>query len=151
MAATVPRNSDEKFREELATVFRENGKLLATPLFIALLVVEVTDVTLAVDSIPAIFGITRDAFIVYTSNVFAILGLRSLYFALSGLMKLFHYLNYGLSVVLIFIGAKMLLPEKFQIPTWVALAVIAGVLTTSVVLSVVYPKPETPSSEERQV
>ena len=129
---------------------RREGKLLATPLFVVLLVVETTDILFATDSIPAILAITRDPFIVYTSNVFAILGLRSLYFALSGLMKLFHYLNYGLSVVLIFIGAKMLLPEKFQLPTWVALAVIAGVLATSVVLSVIYPKPEEPSSEERQ-
>jgi TerC family integral membrane protein len=130
---------------------RREGKILATPLFVVLLVVETTDILFATDSIPAILAITRDPFIVYTSNVFAILGLRSLYFALSGLMKLFHYLNYGLSVVLIFIGAKMLLPEKFQLPTWVALAVIAGVLATSVVLSVVYPKPEgAPSSEERQ-
>jgi TerC family integral membrane protein len=129
---------------------RREGKILATPLFVVLLVVETTDILFATDSIPAILAITRDPFIVYTSNVFAILGLRSLYFALSGLMKLFHYLNYGLSVVLMFIGAKMLLPERFQLPTWVALAVIAGVLTTSVVLSVIYPKPEAPSSEERQ-
>jgi tellurite resistance protein TerC len=129
---------------------RREGKILATPLFVVLLVVETTDILFATDSIPAILAITRDPFIVYTSNVFAILGLRSLYFALSGLMKLFHYLNYGLSVVLMFIGAKMLLPERFQLPTWVALAVIAGVLTTSVVLSVIYPKPEASSSEERQ-
>jgi tellurite resistance protein TerC len=127
------------------------GKVFATPLFVVLLVVETTDILFATDSIPAILAITRDPFIVYTSNVFAILGLRSLYFALSGLMKLFHYLNYGLSVVLMFIGAKMLLPEKFQLPTWVALAVIAGVLATSVALSVIYPKPEAPNSEERQV
>jgi tellurite resistance protein TerC len=129
---------------------RREGRILATPLFVVLLVVETTDILFATDSIPAILAITRDPFIVYTSNVFAILGLRSLYFALSGLMKLFHYLNYGLSVVLIFIGAKMLLPEKFQLPTWVALAVIAGVLATSVVLSVVFPKPEAPSSEGPQ-
>ena len=126
---------------------RQERRILATPLFVVLLVVETTDILFATDSIPAILAITRDPFIVYTSNVFAILGLRSLYFALSGLMKLFHYLNYGLSVVLMFIGAKMLLPEKFQLPTWVALAVIAGVLATSVVLSVVYPKPEAPNSE----
>jgi len=129
---------------------RREGKILATPLFVVLLVVETTDILFATDSIPAILAITRDPFIVYTSNVFAILGLRSLYFALSGLMKLFHYLNYGLSVVLMFIGAKMLLPERFEFPTWVALAVIAGVLATSVVLSVIYPKPEEPNSEERQ-
>jgi tellurite resistance protein TerC len=128
---------------------RREGKILATPLFVVLLVVETTDILFATDSIPAILAITRDPFIVYTSNVFAILGLRSLYFALSGLMKLFHYLNYGLSVVLIFIGAKMLLPEKWHFPTWVALAVIAGVLGTSVLLSVLFPKNEGPSSGER--
>jgi tellurite resistance protein TerC len=129
---------------------RREGRILATPLFVVLLVVETTDILFATDSIPAILAITRDPFIVYTSNVFAILGLRSLYFALSGLMKLFHYLNYGLSVVLIFIGAKMLLPEKLHFPTWVALAVIAGVLATSVVLSLIYPKPEAPNSEGPQ-
>ncbi len=81
-----------------------------------LLVVETTDILFATDSIPAILAITRDPFIVYTSNVFAILGLRSMYFALAGMMKLFHYLNYGLSVVLMFIGAKMLLPERYHVP-----------------------------------
>ncbi len=119
---------------------RREGKNLATPLFVVLLVVETTDILFATDSIPAILAITRDPFIVYTSNVFAILGLRSLYFALAGLMKLFHYLNYGLSVVLMFIGAKMLLPERYHVPTWVALVVVAGVLALSVLASVVFPK-----------
>jgi TerC family integral membrane protein len=128
---------------------RRQGKTFATPLFVVLLVVETTDILFATDSIPAILAITRDSFIVYTSNVFAILGLRSLYFALSGLMKLFHYLNYGLSVVLIFIGAKMLLPEKYHVPTWAALAVVAGVLAVSVLASVVFPKKDGPNSEER--
>jgi tellurite resistance protein TerC len=94
-------------------------------------------------------AITRDSFIVYTSNVFAILGLRSLYFALAGMMKLFHYLNYGLSVVLIFIGVKMLLPERYHVPTWAALVVIAGVLAIAVVASLLFPqkeKEEKPSS-----
>jgi tellurite resistance protein TerC len=126
---------------------RREGKIFATPLFVVLLVVETTDILFATDSIPAILAITRDPFIVYTSNVFAILGLRSLYFALAGMMKLFHYLNYGLSVVLIFIGAKMLLPEKYHVPTWAALAVIAGVLGISVLLSIVFPKKESPSLE----
>jgi TerC family integral membrane protein len=121
-------------------VVRRDGKLLFTPLFIVLLVVETTDVMFATDSIPAILAITRDSFIVYTSNVFAILGLRSLYFALAGMMKLFHYLNYGLSVVLIFIGIKMLLPERYHVPTGAALAVIAGVLALSVVASVLFPR-----------
>jgi len=128
-------------------VVRRDGKLLFTPLFVVLLVVETTDILFAVDSIPAILAITRDPFIVYTSNVFAILGLRSLYFALAGMMKLFHYLNYGLSIVLIFIGVKMLLPERYHVPTWAALAVIAAVLTLSVLASVLFPRRERASSE----
>jgi tellurite resistance protein TerC len=121
-------------------VARRGGKLQFTPLFVVLLVVETTDILFAVDSIPAILAITRDPFIVYTSNVFAILGLRSLYFALSGMMRLFHYLNYGLSFVLIFVGVKMLLPERYHVPTWAALAVIAGVLALSVLASVLFPQ-----------
>jgi len=124
---------------------RREGKVLFTPLFVVLLVVETTDILFATDSIPAILAITRDPFIVYTSNVFAILGLRSMYFALAGMMKLFHYLNYGLSVVLIFIGAKMLLPERYHVPTWAALAVVAGVLGLSVLASVLFPKSEKPN------
>jgi tellurite resistance protein TerC len=119
---------------------RTAGKFFVTPLFLVLLVIETTDIIFATDSIPAILAITRDPFIVYTSNVFAILGLRSLYFALAGLMKLFHYLNYGLSIVLMFIGARMLLPDKYDIPTWMALIVVAGMLTVSVLASVLFPK-----------
>ena len=114
--------------------------LYATPLFVVLLVVETTDLLFAVDSIPAILAITRDAFIVYTSNVFAILGLRSMYFALAGMMEMFRYLHYGLSLVLIFVGAKMLLSHYFEIPTPVALAAVAGVLSISVVASLAHPK-----------
>jgi tellurite resistance protein TerC len=121
---------------------RREAKLLATPLFVVLLVVETTDILFATDSIPAILAITRDPFIVYTSNVFAILGLRSIYFALSGLMKLFHYLNYGIAVVLMFIGIKMLVSIRYDIPTWAALAVIGGVLGVSVLASVLFPKSE---------
>jgi len=121
---------------------RREGKSFATPLFIVLLVVETTDILFATDSIPAILAISHDPFIVYTSNVFAILGLRSIFFALSGLMKLFHYLNYGLAVVLMFIGAKMLVSAKYQLPTWVALLVIAVVLAVSVFASVLFPKNE---------
>jgi tellurite resistance protein TerC len=116
------------------------GKRFATPLFVVLLVVETTDVLFATDSIPAVLAITRDPFIVYTSNVFAILGLRSLYFALSGMMKLFHHLHYGLAVVLMFIGAKMVASIRYEIPTWVALTVIAGVLAISVLASVIFPQ-----------
>ena len=129
---------------------RREGRLMATPLFLTLLVVETTDLIFAVDSIPAILAITRDSFIVYTSNVFAILGLRSLYFALAGMMKLFHYLNYGLSLVLIFIGIKMLLPEDYHVPTWIALLVIAVTLAASVLASVMFPKKAEANSEERQ-
>lgn len=125
---------------------RRAGKIFATPLFIVLLVVETTDILFATDSIPAILAISRDSFIVYTSNVFAILGLRSLFFALSGLMKLFHYLNYGLAVVLMFIGAKMLLSFRYQMPIWAALAVIAAVLALSVLASLVFPQKEEVSS-----
>ena len=114
--------------------------LYATPLFIVLLVVETTDVLFAVDSIPAILAITLDAFIVYTSNVFAILGLRSMYFALAGMMELFHYLHYGLSLVLIFVGGKMLVSHYYQIPTELALGVVAGILIISVVASMLHPK-----------
>jgi tellurite resistance protein TerC len=119
-----------------------NGRYFATPLFVVLLMVEVTDVVFALDSIPAILAVTTDPFIVYTSNVFAILGLRSLFFALSGLMALFHYLRYGLAVVLVFIGAKMLLAEVYHIPVHWALAVVVGVLLLSVLASLIYHVPE---------
>jgi tellurite resistance protein TerC len=117
-----------------------DGRRFATPLFVVLLVVETTDILFATDSIPAILAISHDPFIVYTSNVFAILGLRSIFFALSGLMKLFHYLNYGLAIVLMFIGAKMLISVKYQIPTWIALTVLAAVLGTSVIASILFPE-----------
>lgn len=119
---------------------RRAGRTLATPLFIVLLVVETTDILFATDSIPAVLAISHDPLIVYTSNAFAILGLRSMYFALATHMKLFHYLHYGLAVVLMFIGAKMLIGFKYQVPTWVALVVIASVLATSILASVLFPK-----------
>ena len=111
-----------------------NGKNLATPLFLCLLSVEFTDLIFAVDSIPAIFAITDDPFIVYTSNVFAILGLRSLYFALEGVISRFPYLRYGLALVLVFIGIKMLLVDVFKVPVAASLGVIAFILTISVLL-----------------
>ena len=120
--------------------FLRNPGLYATPLFIVLLVIETTDVLFAVDSIPAVLAITRNAFIVYTSNVFAILGLRSMYFALAGMMEVFDYLHYGLSVVLIFIGAKMLAAHYIEIPTAWTLAMVLLVLVVSVVASVLRPK-----------
>ncbi len=120
--------------------FVRNPGLYATPLFVVLLVVETTDLLFAVDSIPAILAITRDAFIVYTSNVFAILGLRSMYFALAGMMEMFRYLHYGLSLVLVFVGAKMLLSHYIEIPTHLALAAVAGVLAISVIASIANPR-----------
>ena len=120
---------------------RENGICMATPLFVVLLLVEFTDLIFAVDSIPAIFAVTKDPFIVYTSNVFAILGLRSLYFALAGVMDKFHYLKIGLGVVLSFVGVKMILAHTaWKIDTLVSLGVIVLILTTSVVWSLVKPR-----------
>ena len=120
---------------------RENGVLFATPLFVVLLLVEFTDVIFAVDSIPAIFAVTTDSFIVYTSNVFAILGLRSLYFALAGMMDKFHYLKTGLGVVLTFVGVKMLLGHTaFKIDTLVSLGVIVTILIASIAASLRWPK-----------
>ena len=114
--------------------------LYATPLVVVLLVVETTDIVFAVDSIPAVLAITLNAFIVYTSNVFAILGLRSMYFAVAGMMDLFEYLHYGLSLVLVLIGAKMLASHYVTIPTAVALGTVAGVIAMSILASVVFPR-----------
>lgn len=120
---------------------REKGILMATPLFVVLILVEISDLIFAVDSIPAIFAVTTDPFIVYTSNVFAILGLRSLYFALAGVMDKFHYLKLGLGVILTFVGVKMLLVHTpYKIDTLLSLGVIVIVLTTSVVCSLLKPK-----------
>ena len=120
---------------------RENGVRMATPLFVVLILVEISDLIFAVDSIPAIFAVTKDPFIVYTSNVFAILGLRSLYFALAGVMDKFHYLKIGLGVVLTFVGVKMILSHTaWKIDTLVSLGVIVLILTASVVLSLLRPK-----------
>jgi tellurite resistance protein TerC len=122
---------------------RIRGVLYATPLFLVLLVVESTDLVFALDSIPAIFAITDDPFIVYTSNVFAILGLRALYFALAGIMDRFRYLKVGLSATLVFVGVKMLLSDVAKIPVSVSLGVVIGVLALSVGASLlVPPKPE---------
>ena len=114
--------------------------LMATPLFVVLILVETTDLIFAVDSIPAIFAVTRDPFLVYTSNVCAILGLRSLYFLLAGVIHKFHYLKLGLAVVLTFVGVKMLLGSVYEIPITVSLLIIAIVLTTAAVTSVIFPK-----------
>ena len=118
---------------------RRNGQLYLTTLSLVLLVVETTDVFFAVDSIPAVLAVTRQPFIVFTSNVFAILGLRAFYFALAGLMDRFHLLHYGLAAILIFIGAKMLAANYFQIPTLYALAAIIAALAASILLSLLWP------------
>jgi len=121
----------------------QGGRRAATPLFVALLLVETTDLIFAVDSIPAILAITQDPFIVYTSNVFAILGLRSLYFALAGVVRMFHYLSIGLAGVLVFVGGKMLLVDVVKVPTALSLGVIAAILGVSVVASVLRPRSPT--------
>jgi tellurite resistance protein TerC len=119
---------------------RKDGLRFATPLFVVLVMVETTDVVFAADSIPAILAVSRDTFIVYTSNVFALLGLRALYFALEGLMRLFHYLHYGLSLILIFIGGKLLFQEIYHIPMGISLGVVGFILGMSIVLSLLLPK-----------
>lgn len=127
---------------------RKMGRLIATPLFIVLVVIETTDLVFALDSIPAILAITRDEFIIYSSNAFAILGLRALYFAVAGIMRLFHYLHYGLSLILVFVGIKMLLSDFYHIPTPYALAFIGGSLALSIIASVLYPKEDVPVEAE---
>jgi tellurite resistance protein TerC len=116
-------------------------RLYATPLLIVLLVIEATDLFFAVDSVPAVLAITLNAFIVYTANVFAILGLRSMYFAVVGLLKLFRFLHYGLAIVLILVGGKMIAADYVSIPIHATLGVIAGILLVSIVLSVLFPAP----------
>jgi tellurite resistance protein TerC len=122
---------------------RIKGKLYATPLFLVLVVVEMTDVTLAIDSIPAIFGITTDAFIVYTSNVFAILGLRAMYFLLAGALNRLRFLTVGLSFVLMFIGGKMIAGYWLHVPESVSLLTVLGILLLALAASLLFPaKPE---------
>ena len=129
---------------------RENAVWMITPLFLVLVVVESTDIAFAVDSVPAVLAITTDPFVVYTSNVFAILGLRSLYFVLAGIMPMFHYLKYGLAVILVFVGAKMVLAEVLPIPTYVALGTVALTLVASIALSLLLPPPAARPPQERQ-
>ncbi|MEQ1877079.1 MAG: TerC family protein [Bdellovibrionia bacterium] len=117
----------------------KEGRLWATPLFVVLIAVETTDVIFAVDSIPAVLAITLDPFIVFTSNIFAILGLRSFFFLLSGIMRFFHYLSYGVSAILVFIGVKMLIADYYHVPIAVTLSTMAGLLFVSIVLSILRP------------
>jgi len=126
-------------------LIRRDGKTWATPLLLVLFVVETTDVIFAVDSIPAIFAITRDPFIVYTSNVFAILGLRALYFLLAGVLEVFRYLKIGLSLVLCFVGVKMVIVDIYEIPIAVSLLVVASILSLSVLASIMAQRAERPA------
>ena len=131
-------------------LIHRDGRRYATPLLAVLIVVETTDLLFAVDSIPAVLAISRDPFIVYTSNVFAILGLRAMYFALSGMFEIFHYLHYGLSAILVFVGSKMLLSHEgltifgislhYEVPTAVALGTVGGLLALSIIASVIFPE-----------
>lgn len=114
---------------------RRNGILMATPLFLVLIIIELTDLVFAVDSIPAIFAITTDPFLIFTSNIFAILGLRSLYFLLAGIIHRFVYLKTGLAIILAFVGVKMLIADFYHMPTLLSLLVIVGVLATSIIAS----------------
>ncbi len=131
-----PHNGDGRF------FIKEGGRLYATPMFLALVLVESSDIMFAIDSVPAILAISKDPFVVYTSNIFAILGLRSLYFAAAGILPLFHYLHYGLSFILGFIGVKMLLSEFYKIPVEVSLLLIGSAIFLSVVASLVVKKKE---------
>ncbi len=124
------------------------GRRMATPLFIVLIVIETTDVIFALDSLPAVLAITKDGFVALTSNIFAILGLRSLYFALSGVMQLFRYLKVGLALILVFIGVKMLIEHWVPITTATSLGVIGAVLTTSILMSVLIKQPAAESDAE---
>ncbi|HYN82194.1 MAG TPA: TerC family protein [Gemmatimonadaceae bacterium] len=141
------RGQDFFVREEVRTVSGSGGaqtRLMATPLFIVLVLVETTDLIFAVDSIPAIFAITQDPLLVYTSNVCAILGLRSLFFMLAGVIHRFHYLKLGLAVVLTFVGVKMLISSQYEIPIGASLLVIAGILGLSVIASIAFPRDAPP-------
>ena len=135
----IPVTSDYQGGKFFVRKPQQNSRLYATPLLLVLVVIETTDIVFSVDSIPAILAITLNAFIVYTSNVFTILGLRSMYFAVSGLMKVFRFLHYGLALVLILVGLKMLVADHFRVPTAATLGVVAGVLLISILASVAFP------------
>ncbi len=142
LVRTVPDFRGSRF------VVIEQGKLYATPLLLVLVAIEATDIVFAIDSVPAIFAITTDPFIVYTSNIFAILGLRALYFVIAGAMGRFHYLNVGLALVLAFVGAKMLLTDLYKVPIVVSLGVIVTLIIGSMVISLVR-RPTRPSLSQR--
>lgn len=128
---------------------RRRGRSIATPLFVVLLAVETTDIMFAVDSVPAVFAVTRNPFIAYTSNVLAVLGLRAMFFVVAGFIERFRYLHYGLAGVLIFMGAKMLLEEVLPIPTPVSLLVVASLLTSSILFSLRVTKEQNPEDDRQ--
>ena len=136
----IPVTDDYQGGRFFVRGWKGNPGLYATPLLVVLAVIETTDVLFAVDSIPAVLAITLNAFIVYTSNAFAILGLRSMYFALSGLMKAFRFLHTGLALVLILVGLKMITADRFPVSTVVTLGLVGGVLAVSVIASVIHPE-----------
>jgi tellurite resistance protein TerC len=136
----IPVTDDYQGGRFFVRGWKGNPGLYATPLLVVLAVIETTDVLFAVDSIPAVLAVTLNAFIVYTSNAFAILGLRSMYFALAGLMKAFRFLHTGLALVLILVGLKMITADRFPVSTVVTLGVVAGVLALSVIASVMHPE-----------
>jgi tellurite resistance protein TerC len=119
---------------------KENGKTYITTMFLTLLLIESSDIVFAIDSIPAIIAITRDTFIIISSNIFAILGLRALYFALAGLVDLFKYLKYGVALLLFYVGIKMLISDFYKIPTEISLIIIITILTASILLSLIKKK-----------
>ena len=139
LARRYIRTTDEYHGDRFSIM--QDGKRFATPLFLVLIVIELTDLIFAVDSVPAVLAISDNTFVVYTSNIMAILGLRALYFVLAGMMGRFHYLGTGLALILLFIGAKMVSSKFFHLPTWASLAVIVGVLSGSVGLSLLRPLP----------
>jgi len=130
---------------------RREGRLWVTPLLLVLVVIESTDLMFAIDSIPAVLAITHHMFTAYTSNIFAILGLRALFFVLAGIMDMFRYLKYGLSLVLVFIGLKMLAADFYKVPIGVSLAVVAAILAVSVLASVLIPAPKEAAQEAPEV
>jgi tellurite resistance protein TerC len=142
--------SVDYFPDEGHFTVLQNGKRYATPLLFVLIAVEATDIIFALDSIPAIFAVTTDPFIVYTSNIFAILGLRALYFALAGMIEKFHYLKIGLSLILVFVGTKMLIAGFYKVPIWASLAAIVTLLGGTVLASWLRPQPQPqPNPEAR--
>jgi len=124
------------------------GVRAATPLFVALIIIELTDILFALDSIPAILAITADPFIVFSSNILAILGLRSMYFLISRMLTKFRYINYSLVVILAFVGVKMIISHNVEIPEWLSLAVIGVSLASGIIASLVIPDPNPPAIED---